>query len=194
MADLIYMAKSKWQGLLDTIRTKGGTSAPMTADEAIAAVEAIETGGGEETQGLVDLTINYTNSEGKSWIGSVENNSIKNFYTSEAYCNVPLVLKTPIVIETNDVVTMTLENAYSDTSFWADYTMLPVAFHVPVPISIIKIAVNFLFPKGPTTVSQSMTYTGNPVIVNALTVYARNTALPHLSADVHLDINNVRIF
>ena len=46
MADLIYMAKSKWRELLDTIRTKGGTSAPMTADQAIAAVEAIETGGG----------------------------------------------------------------------------------------------------------------------------------------------------
>lgn len=46
MADLIYMAKSKWRELLDTIRTKGGTSASMTADQAIAAVEAIETGGG----------------------------------------------------------------------------------------------------------------------------------------------------
>ena len=46
MADLIYMAKSKWRELLDTIRTKGGTSAPMTADQAIAAVEAIPSGGG----------------------------------------------------------------------------------------------------------------------------------------------------
>lgn len=45
MADIIYMAKSKWLDLLDTIRTKGGTSAAMTADQAIAAVEAIETGG-----------------------------------------------------------------------------------------------------------------------------------------------------
>lgn len=47
MADLIYMAKSKWLELLDKIRTKGGTSATMTADAAIAAVDAIETGGGE---------------------------------------------------------------------------------------------------------------------------------------------------
>lgn len=46
MADLIYMAKSKWRELLDTIRTKGGTSASMTADQAIAAVEAIPSGGG----------------------------------------------------------------------------------------------------------------------------------------------------
>jgi hypothetical protein len=46
MADLVYMAKSKWRELLDTIRTKGGTSAPMTADQAIAAVEAIPSGGG----------------------------------------------------------------------------------------------------------------------------------------------------
>lgn len=46
MADLIYMAKSKWRELLDTIRAKGGTSASMTADQAIAAVEAIPSGGG----------------------------------------------------------------------------------------------------------------------------------------------------
>jgi hypothetical protein len=46
MADLIYMAKTKWTALLDTIRSKGGTSTLMTADQAIAAVEAIETGGG----------------------------------------------------------------------------------------------------------------------------------------------------
>lgn len=46
MADLIYMAKTKWKALLDTIRAKGGTSTLLTADQAIAAVEAIETGGG----------------------------------------------------------------------------------------------------------------------------------------------------
>ena len=46
MADLIYMAKSKWRELLDAIRTKGGTFASMTADQAIAAVEAIPSGGG----------------------------------------------------------------------------------------------------------------------------------------------------
>lgn len=46
MADLVYMARSAWTALLDSIRAKGGTSAPMTADQAKAAVEAIETGGG----------------------------------------------------------------------------------------------------------------------------------------------------
>ena len=46
MADLIYMAKSKWLNLLDTIRAKSGISDPMTADQAIAAVEAIPSGGG----------------------------------------------------------------------------------------------------------------------------------------------------
>lgn len=46
MADLVYMAKSAWQSLLGSIRTKGGTSALMTAAQAIAAVEAIPSGGG----------------------------------------------------------------------------------------------------------------------------------------------------
>lgn len=58
MADLIYMAKSKWRELLDTIRTKGGTSASMTADQAIAAVEAIHSGGGDPNQNLVALNNN----------------------------------------------------------------------------------------------------------------------------------------
>ncbi len=46
MADIVYMAKSAWTALLDAIRSKGGTSALMTAAQAKAAVEAIETGGG----------------------------------------------------------------------------------------------------------------------------------------------------
>lgn len=61
MADLIYMAKSKWRELLDTIRTKGGTSAPMTADQAIAAVEAIPSGGGDtlEIKGVENVTLQW---------------------------------------------------------------------------------------------------------------------------------------
>ena len=46
MADLVYMARSAWTALLDSIRSKGGTSALMAAAQAKAAVEAIETGGG----------------------------------------------------------------------------------------------------------------------------------------------------
>lgn len=45
MADLIYMAKSKWTALLDSIRAKSGTSALMTADQAKAAIDAIPSGG-----------------------------------------------------------------------------------------------------------------------------------------------------
>lgn len=54
MADLIYMAKSKWTALLDAIRTKGGTSASMTVDQAKAAVDAIQTGGGGITPEVPD--------------------------------------------------------------------------------------------------------------------------------------------
>lgn len=44
MADIVYMAKTKWQALLNKIRAKGGTSSAMTVDQAITAVEAIPTG------------------------------------------------------------------------------------------------------------------------------------------------------
>lgn len=57
MADLIYMAKTKWTALLDSIRAKGGTSALMTADQAKAAVEAIPTGGGGIEKAEGDFTI-----------------------------------------------------------------------------------------------------------------------------------------
>lgn len=45
--DIVYMAKSAWTALLDAIRSKGGTSALMTAAQAKAAVDAIQTGGGD---------------------------------------------------------------------------------------------------------------------------------------------------
>ena len=57
MADLIYMAKSKWLNLLDSIRAKGGTSALMTADQAKAAVEAIPSGGGGAQKATGSFTI-----------------------------------------------------------------------------------------------------------------------------------------
>lgn len=46
MANLVYMAKSAWTGLLDSIRSKAGTQASMTVSQAQTAVENIPTGGG----------------------------------------------------------------------------------------------------------------------------------------------------
>lgn len=48
MANLVYMAKSAWTGLLDSIRAKAGTAASMTVSEATTAVQNIPTGGGGE--------------------------------------------------------------------------------------------------------------------------------------------------
>lgn len=60
MADIVYMAKSAWTALLDAIRSKGGTSAPMTVAQAKAAVEAIETGGGEKLEDLVSSVTSFS--------------------------------------------------------------------------------------------------------------------------------------
>ena len=59
MANLVYMAKSAWTGLLDSIRAKAGTAASMTVSEATTAVQNIPTGGGgsEEYEQLVMRTI-----------------------------------------------------------------------------------------------------------------------------------------
>ncbi len=59
MANLVYMAKSAWTGLLDAIRAKAGTAASMTVSEATTAVQNIPTGGGggEDYEKLVMRTI-----------------------------------------------------------------------------------------------------------------------------------------
>lgn len=59
MANIVYMAKSAWTGLLDTIRSKASVSGTMTVSEATTAVENIETGGGgdETVDSLIDRNI-----------------------------------------------------------------------------------------------------------------------------------------
>lgn len=58
MANIVYMARSAWTGLLDTIRSKAGITGSMTVSQAASAVESIETGGGgDEYKELVERTI-----------------------------------------------------------------------------------------------------------------------------------------
>lgn len=49
MANIVYMARSAWTGLLDAIRSKASVSGTMTVSEATTAVENIPSGGGELT-------------------------------------------------------------------------------------------------------------------------------------------------
>lgn len=46
--DIFYTTKAKLKALYDAIRTKAGTSAAMTIDQAITAIENIPSGGGDE--------------------------------------------------------------------------------------------------------------------------------------------------
>lgn len=59
MANIVYMARSAWTGLLDAIRSKASVSGTMTVSEATTAVENIETGGGgdENFDKLVEKSI-----------------------------------------------------------------------------------------------------------------------------------------
>lgn len=89
MADLVYMARSAWTALLDSIRAKGGTSAPMTADQAKAAVEAIETGGGGEAEiaALIQRTATTIENNVATSVGA----SAFNGYTALTSCKLPNV-------------------------------------------------------------------------------------------------------
>ena len=57
MANIVYMARSAWTGLLDTIRSKAGITGSMTVSQAADAVDSIETGGDDGYKQLVERTI-----------------------------------------------------------------------------------------------------------------------------------------
>ena len=48
MANIVYMARSAWTNLLDTIRSKASVSGTMTVSQATTAVENIPSGGDDE--------------------------------------------------------------------------------------------------------------------------------------------------
>ena len=55
--NIVYMAKSAWTGLLDTIRSKAGVTGSMTVSQAAEAVESISGGDDGRFDALVDRTI-----------------------------------------------------------------------------------------------------------------------------------------
>ena len=66
MADKVYVTKNKLTAIADAIRTKGGTSVPLTLDGMPAAVAAIPSGGGggEDLSAVLDGSIkNLTNND-----------------------------------------------------------------------------------------------------------------------------------
>lgn len=70
MANIVYMARSAWTGLLDTIRSKAGITGSMTVSQAASAVESIETGGGgDEYKELVERNISVASGASVSKIG-----------------------------------------------------------------------------------------------------------------------------
>lgn len=69
MANIVYMARSAWTGLLDTIRSKAGITGSMTVSQAADAVDSI-TGGDDSFDRLVDRTITEASGASISRIGS----------------------------------------------------------------------------------------------------------------------------
>lgn len=71
MANIVYMARSAWTGLLDTIRSKAGITGSMTVSQAASAVDSIETGGGgDQFKELIERTISAASGANISRIGS----------------------------------------------------------------------------------------------------------------------------
>ena len=88
MANIVYMARSAWTGLLDTIRSKAGITGNMTVSQAADAVNSI-TGGDDSFDRLVDRTISEA-SGNTATIGSYA------FYSCESLQTVSFPLATYI--------------------------------------------------------------------------------------------------
>ena len=69
MANIVYMAKSAWTGLLDTIRSKASVSGTMTVSQATDAVNSI-TGGDDNFDRLIERTISGNITANASLIGA----------------------------------------------------------------------------------------------------------------------------
>lgn len=83
MANIVYMAKSAWTGLLDTIRSKASVSGTMTVSQATTAVENIQTGGGggDEYNSLVERTLSIATGD-MSVIGNTAFRSCPSLHTA----------------------------------------------------------------------------------------------------------------
>lgn len=68
MANIVYMARSAWTGLLDTIRSKASVSGTMTVSQAATTVENIPSGGGSEFAQYVQGTISIASSDSVEYI------------------------------------------------------------------------------------------------------------------------------
>lgn len=68
MANIVYMARSAWTGLLDTIRSKAGITGSMTVSQAADAVNSI-TGGDERFRGLIERTLSSISDSSVTEIG-----------------------------------------------------------------------------------------------------------------------------
>lgn len=82
MANIVYMAKSAWTGLLDTIRSKAGVTGNMTVSQAATAVENIETGGGgdDNFKLLGSLPVGLVNTTDKSSVDTGKTITVKGVY------------------------------------------------------------------------------------------------------------------
>ena len=144
-------------------------------------------GGSGNTQGFHNVVFDYTNSDGRSWGGVVEDNTVT--FSGSVYCSPPLFLRQPISISTNDVIELKITNSnwnlYSDACFLLPFVYLAGRTHPS-----IMIASNVPLANG----SKKITYTGEPVVVNQMAIYARGNATNNLSLTLGLSINDEIIF
>lgn len=89
MADeYVYMEKATWTGICDNIRTKAGTTSPMTASEAETAISGISTGGDinaeiaklEKKEGYVNRSGNFEETDlyHNGFYGVLKTNGFRN--------------------------------------------------------------------------------------------------------------------
>lgn len=183
--NLYLILKSTLTAIADAIREKLGSTDDMTPLEMPALIRSIQTGGGG--QGLMDVSFDYNN--GKStWRGVVENNIIKNYYANNNYLTPPLWLKQPVVISTNDTITMSISSS-------STMPYIEVGYISPfVSVAGRDFGNRIVISATTSNKTQTITYTGNTLVIDRLFLYSRTASINIATITIHLSVNDVVIF
>lgn len=175
--------------IADAINAKTGGSSAMTPAQMVTVIGSISGGG---SQGLFDLSFNFTDGRGVTTSGSVANNAVSNF-TSKGYYSPPLLLKQPITINTGDVIEISFEDGVNIVGYTDVGLFSAIYYTSAAGQQKLQVGVNKLFPASGNH-SLSYTFTGNSgIIVNALYYYKR-ADMENVSFKIHLKINGSTLF
>jgi hypothetical protein len=140
----------------------------------------------EEPQGLVDLAVNYINSN-YTLSAIVENNEVKNFTDSHGSLAVWIPLRKPFVLNNGDIITLVLANVNNGEYYWDVHLIRSCCVASELPI--IPLIVNQRIVNGRTVIN----YSSSTIPVFGIKVTCRH-ACSGCNLKISLAVNGETLF